>query len=251
MMRFFPSLRLPLAAALAAFAALGLPAPALAQGAPGAAAAEPQHPAYADLIATIEATVDQEQVIGNTVAALAQQFAAVPEFAAVEAASPGLIAEIAAGLRPVLAQQNRRVQALYRPQMIALVARHLTPAEAESVTAFYRSDLGRRLVGNVTSAYRPQATLSGVTAGQPITADQVRADIGNALASGVGQLSEEDLVAIGRAARDTPALLKLQQIGPEMQQIRVKMENEPLTAEENAAVAGVVERVFTSRFPAP
>lgn len=251
MMRFSLSLRPPLAAALAALAALGLPAPALAQGAPGAAVAEAQHAAYADLIATIEATVDQEQAIGNAVAALAQQFAAVPEFAAAEAASPGLIAEVAAGLRPVLAAQNRRVQALYRPQMIALFARHLTPGEAESVTAFYRSDLGRRLVGNVTGAYRPQATLSGVTAGQPITADQVRADIGNALASGVGQLSEEELVALGQVARDNPALFKLQQIGPEMQQIRVRMENEPLTAEENAAVAAVVERVFTSRFPAP
>lgn len=46
------------------------------------------------------------------------------------------------------------------------------------------------------------------------------------------------------------ALLKLSLIGPGVQEIRVQMENEPLTAEEDAAIVAVVEDVFGRRFPA-
>lgn len=224
-------------------ALLTAPAAALAQSAPAT------DPVYADLIAAIEQTVDQEQVITTALGALERQFATTPEFAAADAASPGLIAEVAEGLRPILTQQNRRVQSQYRPEMIALFAQSMTPDEARSVAAFYRSNLGRKLVGNVAGAYTPDATLSGIQSDVPITADQVRSDINAAVASGISKLTAEELAEMGQMALANPALLKLQQINPDIQLIRVKMENEPLTAEENAAVAAVVEGVFQRRFP--
>jgi hypothetical protein len=236
-------------AVAAATLALG---PIALMAAPSAAQAQSEaapDPAYGDLISAIEGTVDQDQMINGAVNALKRQFASTPEFAAADAASPGLIDEVATGLRPILYQQNRRVQMLFRPEMIALFARNLTPAEARSIADFYRSDLGRKLVGNVAQAYTPDATLSGLKDETPVTADQVREDISSAVVSGIGQLSPDELRQMGEMAIANPALLKLQQVNPAIQQIRVKMENEPLTAEENAAVVAVVEGVFTKRFP--
>lgn len=240
--------RLPRALAAAALvisllSLLAVPAPALAQS-----AAVPD-PAYSDLLVAIEQTVDQDQVINGALGTMARQFAASLEFAAAETASPGLIAEVAEGLRPVLTRQNRRVQAMYRPDMTALFARSLTVEEARNIAAFYRSDLGRKVVGNVAQAYAPDAMLSGIQSDAPITVDQVRTDIGVAVASGISQLTPDELRQMGETALANPALLKLQAINPDIQEIRAKMENEPLTADENAAVVAVVEGVFLRRFP--
>lgn len=230
--------------ALAPVALLAAAAPAAAQG------EAPLDPAYSDLVAAIEMTVDQERVITNGLNALQKEFAATEAFAEAEALSPGLIAEVTNGLRPILTAQNSRVQALYRPRMVALFARSLTPDEAKSVAAFYRSDIGRKLVGNVANAYTPDATLSGIETEAPVTADQVRADLNAAVESGIDQLSADDRRKMIAATLSNPALLKLEKINPSLQQLRVEMENEPLTAEEDAALVAVVEGVFARRFPA-
>ena len=206
------------------------------------------HPAYADLITAIKQTVDQDQMISGVVSAIKRQFASMPEFAEAEADSPGLIEEVAASLRPILTRQNRRVQALYRPEMVALFASSLTPAEARSIAEFRRFDLGRKLAGAVMQAYAPDATLSGIQSETPVTADQVREDISTAVVSGIGQLSPEELCQMGEMVMANPALLKLQQVNPAIQQILVKMENEPLTTEENTAIDEAVEAVFDRRF---
>jgi hypothetical protein len=62
-------------------------------------------------------------------------------------------------------------------------------------------------------------------------------------------MDQEDLIAMGKQAMANPALMKLQQVNPAIQQVRVKMENAPLTDEENAAIVTVVEDVFARRFP--
>lgn len=208
------------------------------------------HPAYADLITAIEQTVDQDQMISGVVSAMKRQFASMPEFAEADADSPGLIEEVAASLRPIIIRQNRRVEALYRPEMVALFASSLTPAEARSIAEFRRSDLGRKLVGNIVQAYAPDTIFSAIQSETPVTAEQVREDLSTAVVSGIGQLSPEELRQLGEMMMANPALLKLRQVNPAIQQIRVKMENEPPTTEENTAIDEAVQAVFDRRFPA-
>lgn len=249
-------------AAVALAALAGLAAPAAAQGvppmqkaieqppaAPEAVNSDPADPAFADLLNAIEATVDQDKMIDNGLAAVKRQFAADPNLAAAESASPGLIDEIAESLRPVIKQQNQRVSALYRPEMIAAIARYLTPAEASSVAAFYRSDIGKRLMSNVVANYDFDSTLATMMADKPVTADQVRSDINSAVNQGVAQMDQKDLLEMGRQAMANPALMKLQRVNPAIQLVRVKMENEPLTAEENEQILKVIEAIFARRFP--
>jgi hypothetical protein len=261
MIRLYPS---RVAAALLVAALAGLAAPAAAQGvsppvqtmrapaapaAPSAVNSNPDDPAFADLIDAIEATVDQDKLITNGLEAVKRQFASDPTLAAAESASPGLIDEIVENLRPIIKQQNRRVTALYRPEMIAAIAAYLTPEEAASVAAFYRSDIGRKLMSNVVANYDFDSTISTMMDDKPVTADQVRDDINSAVNQGVAQLSRQELMEMGRLAMANPALMKLQRVNPEIQLVRVKMENAPLTEEENAAIVAVVEGIFARRFP--
>jgi hypothetical protein len=226
-----------------------LPVAAITPSGPAfAASAAAADPAYADLIAAIEESVDQDVVIDNALTALRREFAETPEFAAAEAASPGVIAEVVAGMRPILVEQNERVTALYRPEMVALLANRLTPEEATSIAAFYRSASGRKLIGNVASAYSPDATLSNIESDGPITADQVGKDINSAVNSAIEELSEEERRKMTAEALNHPALFKLLPINPGIQAIRVKMENEPLTPSEEAAVVALIESIFDRRF---
>lgn len=254
-------IRLPRFRTLAAGLALGLgllalAAPALAQAAalpPQASSVvtpEPENPAYGDLYDAMEGSVDQGQMVDKALVVLAREFAASAEFKIAEAESPGLIQEMIDNLRPIFVTQSERVRRLYRPTTLALLARNLTPDEATSIAAFYRSDIGRRLMGGMVANYSPDATLSNLETQAPVTAEQVQTDISNATNATISAMSPDDLVELGKLAMAKPELLKLSLIGKGVQELRAQMENEPLTAEEDAAIVAVVEDVFNRRFPA-
>ncbi|MEO0700028.1 MAG: DUF2059 domain-containing protein, partial [Pseudomonadota bacterium] len=90
------------------------------------------------------------------------EFASVPEIASANAMSPGLIDEMMTELRPIFRDYKKRIGELYRPRMIAILADGLTPSEASDVADFFRSELGRRILGGVSRNYSPDATLDGV-----------------------------------------------------------------------------------------
>lgn len=233
-----------------ALATLAGPAPAVWAQSPDTAAVpanDPANAAYGDLYSAMQEGVDQSLILDSALVAMGREFAATPDFAAAEAASPGLIAEVTSEMRPILEEQSDRLMQLYRPATLALFARHLTPDEATSIAAFYRSDMGRKLMGGLSQSYSPDNTLSNITTETDVTTAQVKADIDAATSKVIGQLSEADLDEMGRLAMANPALLKLGKIGTGVQELRAQMENEPLTDEENTAVVAVVEDVFARR----
>lgn len=210
---------------------------------------QPGDPAYGDLYDAMEASVDQDLMVEKALVVLAREFAASDDFKIAEGASPGLIQEIIDGLRPIFVAQSQRVRRLYRPATLSLLARNLTPEEATSIAGFYRSELGRRLMGGMVQNYSPDATLSNLQSEAPVTAEQVKEDISKATSATITAMSQDDLVALGKLAMAKPELLKLSLIGNGVQELRAQMENEPLTAEEDAAIVAVVEDVFARRFP--
>jgi hypothetical protein len=230
-------------------AAIAQTAPPPAPAAKPIANPQPDHPAYGDLIDAIESTVNRGQLLDNGSAAIKRQMQGNAALAAAEAASPGLLDEIVTNMRPILESQNVRVSALYRPKMVAAMADYLTPPEAASVAAFYRSDLGRRLMGSVVANYSFDTTLTAAISEKPVTAADVNTDINNAVAQGMANMDAKDVAEMGKQALANPALIKLQQVNPEIQRLRAAMENEPLTPEEDAAIIAVVEGAFARRFP--
>ena len=210
---------------------------------------QPDHPAYADLIDSIDSTVDRNRLIANGLASIKRQMEANEALAAAETASPGILDEILVSMRPVLESQNQRVTVLYRPRMIAAMADHLTPDEAASVAGFYRSDIGRKLMGSVVANFNMDQTMATAMSEKPITETEVRADISSAVTQGLQQMDGADLAEMGRQAMTNPALLKLQRVNPQIQRLRAQMENEALTPEEDAMIGQLIESIFMRRFP--
>ena len=107
--------------------------------------------------------------------------------------------------------------------MIGAMASYLTPEEALKVAGFYRSDIGRRLMGNVVANFDMEQTLSSAVAEKDITEADVRADINSAVSQGISQMDPSDLAEMGRQALANPALLKLQNVNPQIQRLRAQI----------------------------
>lgn len=207
-------------------------------------------PAYAELAAAMDATFDSDRLAAAQSEKAMQQLAANPALAEAETISPGLLKELAEDLRILAKQQSERVKALYHPQMLAVYASHLTPEEAASLAEFYRSDIARRLMNRtIDHIGGADDILFARSGGQPVTQEQVRADIGKVARDVAAGLDGDDLAEMTRQVGARPALAKLRVMKPQLEAIRTAMQNEPRNDEENAAMVAAVEAVFDRRFP--
>jgi hypothetical protein len=213
------------------------------------AAAENRLEAYGELVDAIAAGQDITAIIDNVLAATARQFADIPEIAIADKLSPGLIAEAVEALRPTMQAIHTRVEGDYRDRWIDLFAAELTPEEARGLAAFYRSDLGTKVMASFSRNFTYDATLANVSETSTVSEQQVAQDLKRTTAGVLAELSLDDIEAMGRAAADNPALLKLAELGPKMTQLRTIMENEQPTPDEEAAISAAIEAVFARRFP--
>lgn len=226
-------------------APLAMPQAALAQSA--AAPTQADHPAFSDVFDAMTAAVDNEKVLDNGLDTMRKQLAETPVMAAAEARSPGLIAEIAEGIRPIIRRHSERVALQYRPQMAAALAEHLTPEEAGRIASFYRSDLGKRMMGNVAANYSLDQSVATAMAQKDLTEADVTADIASAVGAGLKDMDPKDIAELGRQFMSDPALVKLQRANPKIFAIRARMENEPLSAADEQAMNAVIADVFARR----
>jgi len=233
-------------ALLACIAApLAMPQAALAQSAEASAQAD--NPAYGDVFDAMAEAVDNEKVLDNGLETMRKQLADTPVMAAAEAKSPGLTAEIAEGIRPIIRRHSERVALQYRPQLAAAMAEHLSPEEAGRVAAFYRSDLGRRMMGSVSANYSLEQSVATAMAEKDLAEADVTADIASAVGAGLKDMDPKDIAELGRQFMSDPALGKLQRANPKIFAIRARMENEPLSADDEQAINAVITDVFARR----
>lgn len=245
-----PSARL----AMAALAVLVMAPPAIAQKPsmplpPPPVESQPDHPAYGDLLAAIQGSVDPETVITQTLKAARQSFLANPDFVAAEAQSPGFVDELVNSMRPVMVAQDARVKALYRPQFLALFAANLTPGEAASIARFYRSDLGRKIMTRVVDNTSLDARVASVGKEGTVSEDALGKDFTASSSAAVAQLTEADLMALERLITAEPALHKITGLQQPMIALRTRLENEPLSAQENADLEAAMSAVIARRLP--
>ncbi|MCL9999835.1 MAG: DUF2059 domain-containing protein [Erythrobacter sp.] len=248
-----PTARFVMAALAAAALLLLSGAPATAQNQPAdppvriSPAPTPDHPSYGDLIEAIDASVNWDTFFDTMTAAIAREYAQVPEIAALEKEKPGLIDAAVRAMRPVFESFLARVEDDYRPRKRALLARYLTPSEAEDLTAFYRSPLGMKIVDHASRSMATDGFLEDldqdITSGKDlsevqVTSEQVASDFDKAVRSTTGAMSEEELAELARLAAEKPALLKLATIRGEMLALQTQMANE----EPNAGEIGAIEQ---------
>lgn len=240
--------RFVLAPTVAVALLAALPNPAMA-GAPATLAAPaPASPApdqtYADVLAAINEGETLERSIDTMARTMAEQLAvSSPAMVEAEARFPGLSAAMAEATKPVLVEHTRRLQALYRPQMIAALKQHLTPPQAIDVAAFFRSVLGRKLMSGMAASYDAKATLAEAMRGknQPVTQEALDADVRVSANRTVAQFTPDELAELGRLGQRKPHLLKLKEIAESLKPLRLEMENAPLSADEEQRMGAAID----------
>lgn len=227
--------------ALAVLAAVLPVATAPALSAEPAAAVKTDDEVYADIIDAINEGVNPDVMLDRQIATLADQMAvADPHIIEAEAAFPGFTKALAQSMRPGMRMISDRVALKYRPRFAALFASHYTRAEAIDVAAFYRSPVGRRLMGGVQSNYDVKATVASALQEKDVSAG-LEADIRTSTNRAVASLSREDLLELDRLARQKPALRKLGAVSEGMREIRLAMESEEPTPEEAAMMEKAIQ----------
>lgn len=233
----------------------GAAAPQAVSSAPASAAADT---AYLDVLAAINEGETLERSIDTMAATMAQQLAiSSPAMVEAEASHPGLSIAMAEACKPVLVDHSRRLQLLYRPQMIAALKQHLTPPQAADVAGFFRSTLGRKLMAGIASNYDAKASLSAVMRDkeQAVTSEMLDADTRVSAKRTIATFSQAELAELGQLAQRKPHLLKMKELGESLRPVRLEMENAPLSAEEeqrlDAAINAAADKFLGKRVGTP
>lgn len=227
--------RIVLAAALLAFTPLAaLPV----QAAEAPAAAPVTVDPFEDIYLAIQESADTERQLDQLSTTIAQQITTADTTLAIaEARYPGLSRAMVTGFRPVLASYSARVRETFRPRMVAVFREQLSESEARDVAAFYRSSMGKRLLGGVVESFDAKATITSALKDKEVSADAVKADTDAAVRGALAKFTQDDFAALGELAQRQPGLMKLGAIGQALGPIRAEMENQPLTKAEEQALS--------------
>lgn len=203
--------------------------------------------AYAGLYDAILAGIDEEQVLDQLIASFSSQLmTANPDMVKAEAAFPGFSAALGEGMRPLFKSYRERVRLLYRPRMIAELGRSMTPAEALDAGDFYRSALGRKLLGGVSDGFDGKATTASALRDKTVDPAALNADIDVAATRAVERLTPADIAEFERMARTRPVLYRLDAVTSGIDEMNLAMQNEPLTAPEQAEMKRAVNAAIAA-----
>lgn len=229
---------------LLAFTALVLVAPPCAAQADEAVAvsASPHERVYDTLIAQ----ADDGPMIEASLDWLVHELTSDPNIAVLERENPGLVKALRSAVRPIIVGYSQRVKVSYRPKMIAALEAELTGDEAAEIAEFYASPIGRVLVSGVSQNYRPDAVLGTLETDEKVTTTEVSRDMDSATQATLQSLSAEQTAELYREIQAHPAVEKLTLVIPKITALRAQMEEEPMTAQEEAAIQAALADVFSS-----
>jgi hypothetical protein len=233
-MRAFP--------ALTAAAALGLAVPAFAAHAaapteaPAAEAAQPSEALLAKARVLVALTNPPKAMLDVNMrgweAGIAQGLASNPSVSKLEAQYPGVSAAGIAAARPLAREYSARLVAKTSESKAAVFARRLTDPEMDDAIAFFRSEVGLRLVGRLITNADPGSVAKELVANTietgkiGISADAVHKIERDATRATMAQTSADDQIALMRFGQK-PVSAKLGSAGAEADVITLEVVNHP------------------------
>lgn len=216
--------------ALVAGLALGSTVPAWAQPVTATAGADAahaaQHKAACDALAAIVLPDSQVEPQSNRMVdtMLDQLFGMEGPLQRLESAYPGMRDALGAGMKPVMFKTVEQLMPAMRADLSALYQSNLTTADANEAAAFFTSPPVARMLGSLRQEIDFKATLGDVTSERPVTAADVRADLGAASAKAVKGMTPDETAFMGRFMA-SPLGLKLRLINPQKLEIEAKWMN--------------------------
>jgi hypothetical protein len=165
-----------------------------------------------------------------------------------EKSYPGIIEQMLAAMRPIILRHSQRVSTEGRSEMVQLFRLRLTADEAREATEFYRSPLGLRLIESISENISVSATQrEAIIAGGEVSAEAISQDHTATVRGSLAALTEQERIQIERNLAGHPWVWKLNLARTEMLEINRRMENAPMSAEDDAALNEVVTNVVMKR----
>lgn len=218
--------------------------------APAAEQADADAP-FRDVIRSIDESSNLDLSMALVADAMAEQFAiASPELALAERRYPGMGRAMANALLPILKSRDARLRELYLPRQIAVLRATLNASEAADIARFYRSPLGRKMMGAVVESFDSKQMLSDAVNTGSVGVASFNADTKRVVAHTVSKLSDNELLELERQFRTRPALAKLKPLGTALGELRVAAENEPMTPDEDKQIETAILKAMDQHIAA-
>lgn len=227
-----------LLAALAASSASAQDSPASAPAATVEATDEVAvDSAHERLIAALQTDAIMQSLTASVVKAMVRTITTTsPVMAKAAADHPGFTADLEQRVTPLLRDWSNESLRLVRPKQTALLARTLTPAEADMLATFYAAPLGQRMLVSMGQSMDYAQSINKDTVLDPLSQDALTRDM-NAAARKIDQtveLTPEEKVRVMKVVAQ-PAFGKLRNVGPQMTALVIEVENRPPPPEFQAA----------------
>lgn len=230
---------------LSAFAAgtmMATAAPVAAQQAPA------EQDVYQDLFSAMIEATDREAELNNAMEAVRAQFEALPDFQSLEQISPGYIDDVITAMRPIMQKIVARSEADVQREYVKVFREEFTAQEAQELAAFWRNPLFKRMMLNASRNFVPEAMMADIETKDRIESEDLERDVQNAAEAAVSEMSLEELQALMSNARESEAWQKFVQVQPQILELRLKIENRPLTPDEELEMAQAMESVAEKHF---
>lgn len=203
---------------------------------------------HAALIDTIQANADMDVIMARVLAETDRQFRIEPNFAALEAQSPGTIAQVVKAMAPTLRNYQGRVRTKFRPEMIEAARDVFTADEAQELADFYGSEVGRRFLALLSKNFSVGNVIEGAIDDTKVTADAIRRDQQATVSQTLGALSPAEMQEIQDALAGSVAITKMPQFAQRTMAVQLMVENEPPSASEQQAIEQAITRILGERF---
>jgi hypothetical protein len=195
----------------------------------------------------LQAGIDDTVVLERGLEQIRANFAPMPQFVELERLHPGALDTIIALMRPIMREHSDRVEAEYRPRMIALLRSGLSRAEAIEVGEFYTSPLGRKVLAASSANMRSSSVVEAAVRDEEVSSADIQSDMqatGNAV---LGSLSRAERDQVYREIAARPGLAKLAPLVSRLAALRAEMESERFNDEEQARFDAALEAAFAPR----
>lgn len=201
-------------------------------------------PAYGQLYDAMRSGVDVEadmvRQLDAVISAIVRQGPEMKRLAANPAFEPGLKQV----MMPYLRRHVAMIAPIQRRELTALMARYLTPAEAQTWIGFYSSPLGHKVMATAQQNAVSTSVANSVASTGEVDAKAVESDVkrtasatGRALQGKLTLQEQSQMLALMRK----PSYAKLIALMRELPQVRAQIENTPmdpaLEAEAQVAIA--------------
>lgn len=210
------------------------------------------NPAYLAMFEAMESGIDRDAFLQKQLdAVVAELTKSDAKFRELSSTIPGFKERFKTALTPYLQRHNENIKPLQIQEMTALMARYLSPAEAQTWATFYASPLGRKLLGVAQNNITFSATASEAAKNSGVNAAAIERDLRRTEQATVqalqGKFSPEEERQMLMLMRK-PSYPKLLAMIRELPQVRAQLEMTPMDPALRAeATTAIVELMLEAQ----